>query len=340
LAGLVSVWAFGCVLENGSRRRYLGWAAASIACVWIHYFGVFLVGAEIVVLFAIRPVARKTTVMWSVVVGVFLAPLIPLIAQQNGDERAEFIAGVPLKTRLIDTGRQFAMGSNVPRTWLEAAGLAIAVAGVITGTVWVVRSGTHQQRALLAVGVLALAVPLLIAVLGIEDRFYDRNVLFLLPVAAALAAPVLLRLRAIPLVVYLALATLTSLWVATNWRYENTDWRAALARATATDPSAALIAVPQSQGELVAQLYAGRAPSKTTVFTRRAWVVVEPWRARHSRALGPAPLPPALTSGLPGFTTLRQFDMHGFRLTLIGAARPRPVEPAKLPGAAVFAQSQ
>jgi hypothetical protein len=132
---------------------------------------------------------------------------------------------------------------------------------VFAGTVSALRSGSRHQRVLLAVGALALAVPLLIAVFGIEDRFYDRNVLFLLPVAAALAAPVLLRLRAILLAVYLALAAVTSVWVATNWRYENTDWRGAIARTAAADEHAPLIVVPQSRGEPVAQFYIGHAPA-------------------------------------------------------------------------------
>lgn len=93
------------------------------------------------------------------------------------------------------------------------------------------RSNSRGARALLALATITVGAPLLLALLGIEDRFYARNVILVTPLAATLAAPLMLRLRAVPLAAYLALALLTSVWVATNWRYEQVDWRDALARA-------------------------------------------------------------------------------------------------------------
>lgn len=175
----------------------------------------------------------------------------------------------------------------------------------------------------------------MIAVLGIEERFYDRNLVFVLPLVAALAAPALLRLRAVPLALYLALAVLASVWVAGNWRYEQADWRDALARTQAIDPGAAVIAVTPVS-EPVAQTYLRRGSTATTFPARRAWVVVEPYRAAHQRALGPAPVPGVITAGLSGFTPQRSLIVDGFRLILMGARSPSPIVPAKLPGAAVF----
>src|SRR5205807_7275746 len=136
---------------------------------------------------------------------------------------------------------------NVPRTWLEASGLAIACAGLGAGGLLATRDG-RRPRAVLALALIAFLVPLALAVTRIEDRFYSRNVVAVVPLLAALAAPALLRLRGIPLVAYLALAALASAWVATNWRYEQPDWRGALARARAIDRSAAVVAVTRLSG--------------------------------------------------------------------------------------------
>ncbi|MFL5829176.1 MAG: glycosyltransferase family 39 protein [Solirubrobacteraceae bacterium] len=336
LTGLLSVWGFGCLLERPSARRYGAWAVASAACVWSHYFGFFLVAGEAIVLFAALPRSRRSTLAWSLVIAALVAPLLPLVLHQSGDERAEFITGIPLGTRLTSTVRQFAMGANIPRTWLEGAGLALAISGLAAGVVIAIRSGS-RSRWLLALLAIAFALPFALAVLRIEDRFYDRNVLFLLPLVAALAAPGLMRLRGVPLAAYLALAVVTSVWVATNWRYEQADWRTAVERMKAVDRSAAAVVVPRSQLSLVvASSYLGGPAKVTTTVARRAWIVVEPYRAAHRRALGPAPLPSTIDAVTAGFRTMRTIFVHGFRLVLVTAIRPTPINPARARGTAVF----
>ncbi len=331
LTGLLTVWAFSALLERSSARRFGLWAAAAVACVWTHYFGVFLVGAEVLVLVVVCPQARRAIAAWSVLVAVLLAPLVGLALSQSGDERAEFIAGIPLGTRFTETVRQFAMGPNVPRTWLEAAGLAIFCVALAAGVINACRSD-RGPRALLAVAVIAFGAPLLLSALGIEDRFYVRNVIAVAPLAAALAAPALLRLHAVPLALYLALATLTSIWVASDWRYEQVNWKQALAQAQAIDRDAAVVAVTHMSAPVV-QTYVARAQAGPAgVLTRRAWVVVEPVRAAGKRALGPAPVP-----SLPGFVGLRHLQVDAVGLELEQAPRPTRIAPAEIPGASVFA---
>jgi len=335
LMALLSLWGFSAARERDSWRRYLAWAAACVACVWTHYFGAFLVVAEVAALLAIRPLSRRATLAWTAAIVVCLLPLLPLVLRQNGDERAAFIAGISLRTRLEQAVRQFAMGANVPRTWLEAAGLALACGGIAVGAVMAARSG-RGPRVVLMLAVITLGAPLLLSVTGIEDRFYARNVVVVLPLAAALAAPALLRFRAVPLAAYLALATLTSVWVATNWRYEQVDWRTALARAEASDRGAAVVAVTALGGRVV-RTYLGEHPATSAVSARRAWILVEPVRAAGHRALGPAPVPAAVSAGLASFEPVHQAIVEGFRELLVGAPTPRPIVPSDLPGAQVFA---
>jgi 4-amino-4-deoxy-L-arabinose transferase-like glycosyltransferase len=331
LTALVSLWMFSALLEHPRAKHFALWTAASAVCVWTHYFGVFLVGAEALVLLAARPSARRATTAWAALLALCLAALAPLIASQSSDERAGFIAGIPLSTRVTETVRELGMGPNVPRTWLEAAGLALFCLAVGAGIVIALRAG-RGPRALLALAAIVFAAPLLLAILGIEDRFYARNMIAMAPLAVALAAPAMLRLRAAPLALYLVLASVTSLWVASDWRYEQVDWRGALARAQRLDSAAAIVAVTRENAPVV-ETYLTRAPaSPAGVQTTRAWIIVEPIRTAGQRALGPAPIPT-----LPGFAPLRTVQIHAFTLVLVAATRPTSITPREIPHATVFA---
>src|SRR5438105_3275976 len=50
LLSLISIWATSLVLERPTPCRFPGWALAAAAVVWTHYFGAFLVVAEVVLL--------------------------------------------------------------------------------------------------------------------------------------------------------------------------------------------------------------------------------------------------------------------------------------------------
>jgi hypothetical protein len=243
-----------------------------------------------------------------------------LIANQSGDQRAGFIAGISLPARLTTTVRQLAMGPNVPRAWLEAAGVLAFCAAVAIGTVIAFRGRRRLTLILLALAAAGFLAPLGLALVGVEDRFYARNLIAVLPLLAFLAAPALLRGRGVPLAIYCLLAVVTSIWVASNWRYEQVDWRTAVARMHAIDPSAVVVAdTPASTA--VVQTYLHRpALTKPITPVGRAWIAIEPVRASTDRALTPGHV-----FELAGFSTVRTIRVHGFRLTLVRAQRPTPL---------------
>jgi len=330
LTALLSVWAFSALLERPRARRYALWLGASLACVWTHYFGVFVVGAEVALLLLERPDKRRLTAAWSGAIALCCAPLLALLAAQSSDERAGFIEARSLARRVLEAVRQFAMGPNVPRSWLEAAGVLLACVALLAGA-WLAWRARGASRALLALVATVIAAPLAVAALGITDRFYARNLIVAVPLLAALAAPALLRVRAAPLALYLALATLASVWVATDWRYEQADWRSAIARAEAIDPSAPVVAVTKTATPVV-QAYLARPPIATGgLSAREAWEIVEPLRPAGRRALTPAPAP-----ALPGFVAARALELRGFRLILELAPHTTPLAPAAGTGASVF----
>jgi mannosyltransferase len=351
LTGLLSVWAFGAVLEDPAPRRMALWGLAAAAAIWTHWFAGFLVLAEVLALLWLRPRAWRGALLAAGAVLLALAPLVGLLRAQTGDDRAAFIADSKLADRVEELVRQFAAGPNVPRTWLEAAMLALVLGGVAIGALLIARRAfaparsalaagpgalapRDGARALLALSVLSLLVPLALGATELYDRFNVRNVLFLWPLAAALAAPALLRLRGAPLAALLALGAGTALWVQTAWPYENTDWRAAIARIEAHASDRPVIAVGRL-GIPVAAHYLGRAPAAVPLTTRRAWLVVEPARSPGHRELGPvdAPLVDRLLAAFPQH---RMTQVHGFRVIELSAPVPVALDPAQLPEAALF----
>ncbi len=351
LTGLLSVWAFAAVLCDGATPRRLAlWALAAAAAIWTHWFAGFLVLAEVVVLLWLRPRARRRTLLAAGGVLLALLPLVGLLHAQTGDARAAFIADSRLTDRVEQLVRQFAAGQNVPRTWLEAATLALALAALVAGALLTARRALAPgspgdapydalprrdgARALLGLAAISLLVPLLLGATELYDRFDVRNVLYAWPLAAAIAAPALLRLRAVPLVALLALGVATSLWGSLAWPYQNTDWRDAIARVEARAPEVPVVAVGRL-GIPVAALYLHRTPLAHPLATERAWLVVEPARGPGHRELGPVD-PPLVTRLLAAFPQHVEQRVDAFRLIELRAPAPVALDPAALPDAALF----
>ena len=351
LTSLLSVWAFAAALADGpTPRRLAVWALAATATMWTHWFAGFLVLAEVVVLLWLRPRAWRGTALAAGAVLLSLLPLIGLLHDQTGDARAAFIADSRLTARVEELVRQFAAGQNVPRTWLEAATLAVALTALAAGALLVSRralaapgdrsplqgvSHADGARALLGLVVVSLFVPLVLGATELYDRFNVRNVLFAWPLVAAIAAPALLRLRALPLAALLALGLASSLWGDAAWPYQNTDWRSAIAAIQAHTPAQPVIAVGRL-GIPVAALYLHRPPVAEPLATRRAVLVVEPARSPGHRELAPID-PPLVGQLLARFPQHAEQRVHAFRVIELSAPAPVVLDPAKLPDAALFA---
>jgi 4-amino-4-deoxy-L-arabinose transferase-like glycosyltransferase len=354
LTALLSVWAFGAALERPSRSRHAWWALAAAAASWTHWFAGFLVLAEVVALLWLRRDAWRGVLLAGAAALLALLPLVGLLRDQTGDDRAAFITQRSVADRVEQVVRQFGAGINVPRTWLEFTALVIALAAVLAGTALTARAarGSRQvqapgpydlesatpprvgARALLALAVVGLLLPLALAASGVYDRFNVRNVLYSWPLFAALAAPALLRVRAIPLAALLALGIATSLWTQTDWRYGNADWRAVIAR-VAPQAGGEPVLASTPLGEPVAAHYLGRTAATEPLVTRRAWLVVEPARSAGHRDLQQTDSP-LVAQLLAAFPTHRETHLHGFRLIELTAPSAVSLNPARLPGATLF----
>lgn len=324
----LSVWALGALLERPSARRWVAWALAAAACLWTHYFAVFVLAGEVCVLAVRLPRAQRTRLAAALAaVAATTVPLWSLFSAQSGDsERTAYIAAEPLRGRLEAIVRQFAMGTNVPAAWLEGAGIAIVTLATLYA-VWRTRR-RESTLVLLAVAAVGAGVPILGAVTKIDDHLLARNLLGIWICVVPLAAYGLLRLRALPLVAYSAIAIATVIAVQSNWRYQgSTDWSGASAlirTQAAHEPVAVMPGIEVG----VAALYMGRAPLTAPVASHDLWVMVEPARGAGQRALNPVSDPPLAALWGAGFQPAGEIDYRGFRLIHLHSATAAAIGPA------------
>ena len=241
LTGLLSIWALAEVLYDPAPRHYVWWGLACAAAVWTQYFAIFTLLGELVVLIVMLPEQRLRTMGAAVGLLLLVGGVAPLAIDQANSENSAFIAAIPVTHRIEDAVRQFGMGANVPRSWLEGLGLLLVYASLLHG-LWLGHA-SRGTRVLALLLVATVGLPLLCAVLHLEDRFYMRNMMIGIPLLGALAAPALSRHRGTLMVAVGAVSCVVAVWVASDWRYGQADWRGAIAHASAAQRSGPVIVV-------------------------------------------------------------------------------------------------
>lgn len=200
------------------------WSLTSSLALTTHYFAVYLAAAETLVLLVLSTSARRRVCLAVVPVAATALALVPLVSVQG--DHAPWIADLPLGARLADVPRTLAVGVSEPRVWL-----AVTVGGLTAAALALLaRAGRRERRAAvaaLAVGVLALALPVLALVW--RDDLIARNVIAtLVPLAVAVAVACGARRSGAWGVLVAAglcaasIATLVA--IASNERLQRADW--------------------------------------------------------------------------------------------------------------------
>jgi 4-amino-4-deoxy-L-arabinose transferase-like glycosyltransferase len=193
LAGALSLWAAVRADRTGRRRDALIWGGAAAAAVAVHYFAVFLVIAEGVALLARRRVPARLLALAAAPVAVVLVALMPVALEQSSHTaNRSWISDFSLRSRVDDTVRTVAIGPSPRYGWLWLVALALIVAGALVA---LSRSAPRDRGVVLAVAgvaVLGFALPLAVAVVGV-DVFLGRYLIaalvpFVVAVAVALLA--------------------------------------------------------------------------------------------------------------------------------------------------------
>jgi 4-amino-4-deoxy-L-arabinose transferase-like glycosyltransferase len=335
LLACLSLWAMGEALERRGGRWLVGWALLAAACLWTHYYAGFLVAAELGVLLWRLPGARGRVVAAGALVGAAFVPLLPLLSDQR-DERASHIESLDLAERVEQAVRQMAAGPNPPSRLLEWLAVALAAGGLAVGAWLVVRGrGSAAGEAerlprgpalLLAIAVAAVLAPLLLALTGIDDHFFMRNLLVAWAALAAVAALGLTRARAIPLALTVAVFLALTISTHADWRHQNADWEGAIEELGADTDAVPVVVLPGFDAP-VANAYLRRQINNDPIVTESAWVIVEPGREERADLTEMGGYPRAAP---PGFRPTVTRTHRGFRMILLEAERPTTLDPGAL----------
>jgi len=235
----VSLLAFAYARAAPTPRILSAWVIASGLSLATHYYALLAIVPE--ALWLLTAHWRKRSVQVAIgVVGICGLALIPLAISQNGTGNSNWIAPIPLASRLGQIFPQFLIGFGAPAqdALYAVAALTVLLALVLLWT----RSDMDERRASLVLGGLALGglVLNLVLVAGGVDDLITRNVIVLwLP--AALMVPGGLGARRAGLlgvagaVVLCAAGIVAAVGVATDRNLQRPDWRV-LARTVGTHP--------------------------------------------------------------------------------------------------------
>jgi len=217
------------------KRNFVLWGVFSALALATHYFAVFPLAAELILL--LRRRGRATFAgLWIVALVAFL--LAPLVIHQMSYGHAEWIGSFPLGHRLWETGATFFIGETgdiiggPERPALAFLPLALAAAAFV---LLVLRGERREKRAAavpLALAALTIAVPLLLALASVSKDFViARNLLpalvpLLLVVAIGLTLKRARRLGALLAALLVAYSLVFSIWVNFDEELQRPDWQA------------------------------------------------------------------------------------------------------------------
>jgi mannosyltransferase len=180
-------WLFARARAAPAPARLLAWAGASALALCTHYFAVFVVLPEALMLLADRRAGLRLRLVAVGSVGAVGALLAGLADTQSN--RHYIFADIPLNIRAEQVARNFMVGFTPPAGLAAALIAGAAVVAAVALLVW--RAGPVVRRAALVaatVGAPAVLVPLALAVVGV-DFLNSRNVIgALVPLAVAVAA--------------------------------------------------------------------------------------------------------------------------------------------------------
>ncbi len=324
LLGALSFWLFARALRRPTGWSLALWAVVCVLALATHYFAGFLVLAEAVWLVA---AGRSRPVLAAVgAVALGAVALLPLALRQ-ADARTGWIGETSVTTRARQTVTQFVVGeidpiSNVALA-LVLVGGALALGFVLHGRV---REALHAARVPLGVGATAVAVPLVLDLLG-AHYLIARNAIATLPVllvgVGVLLAAAPAR-RAVPFAVAAcALGAAISVAAWFDPGLQRSDVKSA-AGSLRRSPAAVVVAPYLSSAQLTvyAPGYSRVAPGIATTRVD----VIEPLRRRGTPGpdRAPTPTPP------PGFVLVGREDREGYSRVRYRSATPRQLTQAEV----------
>jgi mannosyltransferase len=301
------------------------WALASALALATHYFAAFLVLPQALLLAARPELRRRALPALLAVLGTALA-LAPLAIHQRSLGLASFIAGESLPGRVAGTAKSFLVGFDSP---LEVAVSVAAglVAGAGVAAVVFRASGRERNGALIAagLGVTAVAIPTLLAALGV-DYLDTRNLLgawlplMLVPAAGLVSGR--LGLAGLAALCVLGLVSLAGVALEPSWQRD--DWRGMARVLGRPDGPRAIVVQPASGSRPLALYLRGLRPFPRGTARVHQIAVLHPVR-RDVAGAHPAPPPRGLPPEVPSFQLAARHRTETFSVVLLEAGGDEPL---------------
>jgi Dolichyl-phosphate-mannose-protein mannosyltransferase len=245
------------VLETGERRDLGWWAAMSVVSLLTHYFAIFLILPEAVVLIRRLGIRRLRLPVGAIILTG--AALLPLAISQRQSGQSKWIEESSFLSRAAEAPKQFLVGLYGPQEILTAALAGVLVLGAVALIVY--HGHERERRFALRVAIVAAAgmlVPLVLAFTHIFDIFDGRNVIAAwvpcaLVVAAGLGATDAQRAGIAVGAGICLMSVLVILGIDTQPAYQRDDWRGVAHGLHA--PSSGSIVVTEANSLLPLSIY-------------------------------------------------------------------------------------
>jgi 4-amino-4-deoxy-L-arabinose transferase-like glycosyltransferase len=326
LALFCALSLYYCVraLRGEERRDLVLWGVFSALALATHYFAVFPLAVEVVLLLRRRGRAAFAGLL---ILGLTAVLLAPLVIHQMSYKHAEWIGKFSLGHRVWETAATFLTGETgdiiggPERPALAFVPLALALAGFGL-LAW--RGRREEKRAgavPLAVGAFTLGVPLALALASTSKDFVlARNLLpalvpLLLVLAIGLTVERARRLGAAIAAVLLAYSLAFCVWVSFEPELQRPDWKDVAAHLG--EPEAPRATVLWVLGEAPLRYYLSTGAIQLKAAEGYDWLV----REIEFVSDGPAPPPPRRLLG-PGFREVGYEDVGRLFIRRYRLARP------------------
>jgi mannosyltransferase len=175
LLATLSIYLYACLREDPRTALVLAWAAVCEASIWTHYFAVYLVATEALLLVLFVPRARRVVAAALLAIALASLPVAALAIHQQRSGNSAWIARLPLRGRLSGAAEEFIFGQyQLAHERFVTALLVVVVVLLLAGSRSRAITPGLTEVALFGTGMVAL--PLVAAALG-KDYWLAKNVM-------------------------------------------------------------------------------------------------------------------------------------------------------------------
>ena len=330
LATLVAIDA----RERPGTRKLVLWAVLSALALTTHYFAIFVVGP--LALWLLRERRDRATAGAIAAVGIVGAALMPLAVDQADGVRADFIQSTSLAQRMVEVPKQFLLAYAAPG---DLPAIVIGTLLALYGAWLLFRVVDPEARrrplALAALGAVAVAIPALLAIVGI-DYLITRNVVAAwVPLLVALAGGFSVsRLGRLAAAWLCAIGVALTIAINFDSEYQRDDWRGVAESLPAPTGTRALVVSPVN-GLVPFEIYLpGSRPLPSTAETTVSEIAAVGLARGDSGRRADPPRPPTRVPP-PGFRPVRRVEAETYTFVLYRADQPQHLRADSLYGVAL-----